>query len=294
MIKDNVGGEGGGISLFNFSDASITRNIIVGGRASQAGDIYWLVPSGGADNSSSTTRSPEIRPRHLQRPADLLDLRPRANRGGTQRRSLVRGRATGPCELNVATITMAAMAALGVRSGSVPFARPTRSLCKKEVSANSSEHARTPASLCHAEGRGFESHHPLSKPLQTASSVAQAANGGRRVARFALVVTGEDVPGRLDFVSRGMFPRCRAIGLCRRSCAPHTKSSKIGSASPSKAVAPRDVNSCAFIVRCARESSHRTSQVQIVLPLLKGPQGADLSLWVARRMSDNQKKPVSP
>jgi hypothetical protein len=70
----------------------------------------------------------------------------------------------GPSELNVATITMAAMAAmaaLGVRSGSLAFARPTRSRCKREVSANPNERARTLASFCHAEGRGFESHHPL-------------------------------------------------------------------------------------------------------------------------------------
>jgi hypothetical protein len=71
------------------------------------------------------------------------------------------GRATGSRDLNVATITMAAMAALGVRWGSLPFARSTRSLCKQEVSANPSERARTPASFCHAEGRGFESLHPL-------------------------------------------------------------------------------------------------------------------------------------
>jgi hypothetical protein len=84
-----------------------------------------------------------------------------SDRGGSRRRSLVRGRATGPRELNVATITMAAMAALGVRSGSLPFARSPRSRCKREVSANSSERVRTTACICHAEGRGFESHHPL-------------------------------------------------------------------------------------------------------------------------------------
>jgi hypothetical protein len=61
----------------------------------------------------------------------------------------------------VATITMAAFA---VRSASLPFVRPTRSLCNQEVSANSSERPRTLASFCHAEGHGFESHHPLLKP----------------------------------------------------------------------------------------------------------------------------------
>jgi hypothetical protein len=62
---------------------------------------------------------------------------------------------------NVATITMAAMAADGVRSRSLPFARRTRSRCKQQVSANRRERARTPANPCHAEGRGFESLHPL-------------------------------------------------------------------------------------------------------------------------------------
>jgi hypothetical protein len=52
---------------------------------------------------------------------------------GSQRRSLGRGRATGPRELNVATKAMAAMAALGVRSGSLPFARPTQTRCKQAV-----------------------------------------------------------------------------------------------------------------------------------------------------------------
>jgi hypothetical protein len=84
-----------------------------------------------------------------------------ATEAEVQRRSLTRGRATGSRELNVALITMAAMAALGVRSGSVPFARSTGSLRKRKVSANSGEPARTPASFCHAEGRWFESHHPL-------------------------------------------------------------------------------------------------------------------------------------
>jgi hypothetical protein len=65
-------------------------------------------------------------------------------RGGSQWRSRVRGRADATRALNVATITMAEMAALSVRSASLPFARPTRSLCKQEVSANSSERARTP------------------------------------------------------------------------------------------------------------------------------------------------------
>jgi hypothetical protein len=44
-------------------------------------------------------------------------------------------------------ITMAAMAALDVRSGSLPFAHPTRSRRKHEVSANSRERARTLATL---------------------------------------------------------------------------------------------------------------------------------------------------
>jgi hypothetical protein len=55
---------------------------------------------------------------------------------------------------------------LGVRSPSLPFARSPRSRRKQEVSANSGERARTVASTCHAEGRGFESHHPLWKSLQ--------------------------------------------------------------------------------------------------------------------------------
>jgi len=61
----------------------------------------------------------------------------------------------------VALITMAAMAAPGVRSGSLLFTRFRRGRCKRQVSAHPSEPARTPASICHAEGRGFESHHPL-------------------------------------------------------------------------------------------------------------------------------------
>jgi hypothetical protein len=42
----------------------------------------------------------------------------------------------------------------GVRS---PGPKPLQT----EVLANSSERVRTPANFCHAEGRGFESHHPL-------------------------------------------------------------------------------------------------------------------------------------
>jgi hypothetical protein len=68
---------------------------------------------------------------------------------------------------NVPRITMAAMAARGVRSGSLPFARRTRSRRKREVSANPCARARTLALPCHAEGRGFESLHPLLNPLQT-------------------------------------------------------------------------------------------------------------------------------
>src|ERR1700736_495863 len=65
---------------------------------------------------------------------------------------------------------MAAMAALGVRSASLVFgceqgSSRTNEVSSRtnEVSANWSERARTPASFCHAEGRGFESHHPLLK-----------------------------------------------------------------------------------------------------------------------------------
>jgi hypothetical protein len=48
---------------------------------------------------------------------------------------------------------MAAMAAaVGVRPGSVAFARPNRTR-KQDVSAKGSEQARTPASLCHARGQ---------------------------------------------------------------------------------------------------------------------------------------------
>jgi hypothetical protein len=65
--------------------------------------------------------------------------------------------------LDIAAITMAAMAALGVRSGSLRFGRGSRSRCKRQVSANAGERARTLANPCHAEGRGFESHHPLLK-----------------------------------------------------------------------------------------------------------------------------------
>ncbi len=66
-----------------------------------------------------------------------------------------------PPTSNVEEVTMAAMAALGIRSGSLQFVRSGRSRCKRQVSANGSARARTPATPCHAEGRGFESHHPL-------------------------------------------------------------------------------------------------------------------------------------
>jgi hypothetical protein len=81
--------------------------------------------------------------------------------------------------------TMAAMAALGVRSGSLAFARPTRGRCKQQVSANSGERARTLASFCHAEGRGFESHHPLRRACKSAGAVFNIGNVGCFVAAVA-------------------------------------------------------------------------------------------------------------
>lgn len=44
---------------------------------------------------------------------------------------------------------MAAMAALGIPSGSVLFARTRRSGCKEQVPANSCERVRMAASTCH-------------------------------------------------------------------------------------------------------------------------------------------------
>ena len=110
-----------------------------------------------------------------------------SDRCGSQRRSLGRGRATGPRELNVVLITMSAMAALGVRSGSLPFGRPSRRRCKQQVSANTSERTRTAANPCHAEGRGFESHHPLHvKPPETGAFVCPHENErGPKRARVA-------------------------------------------------------------------------------------------------------------
>jgi hypothetical protein len=81
-----------------------------------------------------------------------------------------------------AAITMAAMAALDVRSGSVAFARPTRSRCKEKVSANGRAPARTLATPCHAEGRGFESHHPLSIPCKCEGAVVRIGHDGCSVA----------------------------------------------------------------------------------------------------------------
>src|SRR5690348_8052311 len=52
------------------------------------------------------------------------------------------------------------MARLGVRSGSVPFTRSGEDAADEPLS----ERARTGANIagsCRAEGRGFESHHPL-------------------------------------------------------------------------------------------------------------------------------------
>jgi hypothetical protein len=46
VIKDNVGGIGGGMSLVNHSDATITNNIIAGNRGAQGGGIYVSVPFG--------------------------------------------------------------------------------------------------------------------------------------------------------------------------------------------------------------------------------------------------------
>jgi hypothetical protein len=56
---------------------------------------------------------------------------------------------------------MAAMAADSVRSGSVLFARSSEDPANRTDSPHGRERVRTPASICHAEGRGFESHHPL-------------------------------------------------------------------------------------------------------------------------------------
>jgi len=46
VINDNVGWLGGGMSIENVSDATITNNIIAGNRAAQGGGIYVTVPYG--------------------------------------------------------------------------------------------------------------------------------------------------------------------------------------------------------------------------------------------------------
>jgi hypothetical protein len=68
-----------------------------------------------------------------------------------------------------------------------------RMLCKLVVSANGSERARTFALTCHAEGRGFESHHPLFRnPLETAGFCRRGASrGGRPGFASQVLLTGE-------------------------------------------------------------------------------------------------------
>jgi len=103
----------------------------------------------------------------------------------------------------MASITMAAMAALSVRSGSVAFARPIRSRCIQEVSANSSEQAQTPASACHAEGHGFE----LSlRSFEPAASLAAAAGSGTRADDLRL-----SPPHRLGTTAGRRGDRLRAL-----------------------------------------------------------------------------------
>ncbi len=85
-----------------------------------------------------------------QKPASAGDRRST----GTNRRARFRGRHGGAGTTAAATVSesVARMARFGVRSGSVAFAN-----------LGNGRFERTGARICHAEGRGFESLHPLEK-----------------------------------------------------------------------------------------------------------------------------------
>src|SRR5579862_3237004 len=66
------------------------------------------------------------------------------------------------------------MARFGVRSGSLAFARPDEGAVTKRPERTGANIAR----ICHAEGRGFESHHPLLNWLDGAGAPFQGAPAG--------------------------------------------------------------------------------------------------------------------
>ena len=64
------------------------------------------------------------------------------------------------------------------------------------------------ASACHAEGRGFESHHPLSLLLSFSSSSSKARSGGA-LELGGLVLAGWDVPDGSPRLKAMSSPRWR-------------------------------------------------------------------------------------
>src|SRR5439155_19221388 len=66
---------------------------------------------------------------------------------------------------------VAKMARFGVRSGSRVSARADEDPATKRFERTGAERARTVARTCHSEGRGFESHHPLSEKPRSAGGV---------------------------------------------------------------------------------------------------------------------------
>jgi hypothetical protein len=64
IVNNSAYSQGGGIALFNQSDASIIQNVIAGNSAAVGGGVYWLVPSGArgpflTNNTISGNNSPQ-------------------------------------------------------------------------------------------------------------------------------------------------------------------------------------------------------------------------------------------
>jgi Periplasmic binding protein-like domain len=116
----------------------------------------------------ASERDPAHRARNAARRVRVDRASAKVSRRLTPRPRYGPARATvGQC-MDVAASTMAASGCNGCTGctrrspGCARIRSPGQTCCTQAFSANRSEPVRTTASACHAEGRGFESHHPLS------------------------------------------------------------------------------------------------------------------------------------
>ena len=81
--------------------------------------------------------------------------------GAARSRPFERQAPQPPVTLGIERVGVVTMVTLAVRSGSLVFGRRQRITLLKHTFSERARTGANAAHTCHAEGRGFESHHPL-------------------------------------------------------------------------------------------------------------------------------------